>query len=166
MNAAAMRLLREKGLSLDDVIEVAEALELRADPTAAARKRRQRAKEGETKGECHTVTVTRDKDTLDKKSPQTPERINPRKDPPIVPPPEWSCSEEWSSYEEMRKRIRKPMTDRARQLAIGELAKLRDLGHDPRAVLNQSVLGSYQGIFPLKSDNLARAGPVSAGEIW
>lgn len=53
MNAATMRLLAAKGLSMDDIIEVAESLEKKADPTNAERQARYRAKR-----KRNTVTVT------------------------------------------------------------------------------------------------------------
>lgn len=71
------------------------------------------------------------------------------KGPPSLP--EWISRESWDGYEEMRRKIRKPMTDRARSLALTELAKLRDNGSDPTAVLNQSTLNSWQGLFELKT---------------
>jgi hypothetical protein len=55
MNAAAMRLLADKGLSLEDIIEVADALASRKpDPTNAERQRRHR----ERQKERNAVTVT------------------------------------------------------------------------------------------------------------
>jgi hypothetical protein len=53
MNAATMRLLKEKGLSLDDILEVADALERKADRTNAERQARYRAKR-----KRNAVTVT------------------------------------------------------------------------------------------------------------
>src|ERR1051325_5722776 len=53
LNAQALRLLAEKGLTASDIAELAEALEVRRDPTAAERMRRYRAKKEER------VTVTR-----------------------------------------------------------------------------------------------------------
>ena len=44
-NAAALQLMLDKGLCLADVVAIASANERRADPTAAERKRRQRARE-------------------------------------------------------------------------------------------------------------------------
>lgn len=64
--------------------------------------------------------------------------------------PSWIPREAWDEYEIMRKKIRKPMTDKARTLAIAELENLRNAGHDPEMVLNQSVLNSWQGLFPLR----------------
>ncbi|HEX8418529.1 MAG TPA: hypothetical protein VF638_00795 [Sphingomonas sp.] len=64
--------------------------------------------------------------------------------------------EEWDGFEEMRKRIGKPMTDRARTLAISELRKLADAGHPPGEVLNHCTMNSYQGIFPPKDQKHGR----------
>ena len=61
--------------------------------------------------------------------------------------PDWVPIDAWQGFEEMRKKIRKPLTDRARKLILAELKKL---GDDPVALLNQSVQNSWSGIFPLK----------------
>jgi hypothetical protein len=50
----------------------------------------------------------------------------------------------------MRTKIRKPMTTRAKALAVINLDKLRAEGHAPEAVLNQSTLNSWQGLFEIK----------------
>src|SRR5690349_17071420 len=44
-NAAALKLMADKGLTAHDIAEIAAANEKRADPTATERKRRQRQKE-------------------------------------------------------------------------------------------------------------------------
>lgn len=64
--------------------------------------------------------------------------------------PDWIPSDAWAGYQEMRKKIKKPMTDRAVSLAIGTLEKLRAEGNDPGAVLDQSTLNSWQGLFPIR----------------
>lgn len=63
--------------------------------------------------------------------------------------PDWMPTEAWVGYVEMRKKIKKPMTPRAEQLAINTLDKLRQQGQDVGAVLDQSTLNSWQGLFPL-----------------
>ncbi len=65
--------------------------------------------------------------------------------------------EVWQAYEEMRLKIRKPMTDRARALVVAKLAKI---GDDPNEILDQSIQNSWQGVFPLRRDG-ARPGPQS-----
>lgn len=66
--------------------------------------------------------------------------------------PTWVSPEAWDGFCEMRKSIRKPMTDYAKKLAIGNLEKLRQQGHDPTKVLEQSILKSWQGLFPVSDD--------------
>lgn len=64
--------------------------------------------------------------------------------------PDWIPKIEWDGFVEMRKRNRKPMTDRAVQLAVIKLDKLRGDGHDPGQVLDQSTANGYQGLFEVK----------------
>lgn len=66
--------------------------------------------------------------------------------------PEWVPADAWDAFLETRVKIRAPMTDRAKTLAISELRKLRDQGHDPRAVLEQSVLRGWRGLFAPKTE--------------
>lgn len=65
--------------------------------------------------------------------------------------PEWLPVEEWQGFVTMRGKIKKPLTDRAASMAIRELAKLRESGHDPAAVLDQSTLHCWQDLYPVKS---------------
>lgn len=66
---------------------------------------------------------------------------------------DWIPQEPWAAFLEMRRKIRKPPTDRAKDLLIAELDKLRKQGHDPTTVLNQSVMNNWQGLFPIKPEN-------------
>lgn len=66
--------------------------------------------------------------------------------------PAWVPEDCWKSFAEMRKKIRAPLTDDAKTLTVRELAKLRDQGHDPRAVLEQSIMKSWRGVFPCKPE--------------
>jgi len=61
--------------------------------------------------------------------------------------PDWLPAEPWEAWVDMRKRIRKPLTPRAEKLAVTHLAKLRDLGHDPAVVLDQSTMGNWTGLY-------------------
>ena len=74
-------------------------------------------------------------------------------DAPRFDVPSWIPSEPWAAYEEMRQRIRKPMTNRARELTICDLEKLHKSGCDPGSVLLQSVKNSWQGVFKLREDH-------------
>lgn len=53
-------------------------------------------------------------------------------------------------FEEMRIKIKKPMTDRAKTLLLGELQKLSANRNEQIEILNQSVARCWQGVFPLK----------------
>lgn len=66
--------------------------------------------------------------------------------------PSWIPSDAWAGYVEMRKEtLKKPLkTDRAINLAINTLARLRDDGNDPGAVLDQSTLNGWQGLFAVR----------------
>ena len=56
-------------------------------------------------------------------------------------------------FEEMRKKLRKPLTDRAKELTLGKLEKLAP-GNEALqvAILDQSVERGWQGVFPLKPE--------------
>ncbi len=57
------------------------------------------------------------------------------------------------AFEDMRKKIKKPMTERAKELLIMELKKNYN-SSEWIAVLEQSIVNCWQGIFPLKKNNL------------
>lgn len=56
-------------------------------------------------------------------------------------------------FQEFRKKIRKPMTDRAVELLIINLNKLASDDETKIAILNQSILNSWQGVFAIKEDD-------------
>lgn len=65
--------------------------------------------------------------------------------------PSWIPAEAWAGYVEMRVAIKKPLkTERAINLAINTLDRLRADGNDPAAVLDQSTLNSWQGLFAVR----------------
>ena len=65
--------------------------------------------------------------------------------------PEWLSESAWSDFIEFRKSIpRIPFNLQAQKLALTELKKLREQGHDPVEVINQSILNGWKGLFPLK----------------
>lgn len=65
--------------------------------------------------------------------------------------PDWIPEDAWKAFVAMRKKIKAPLTDDAVSLAVRELEKLMNDGHRPRAVLEQSTLNSWRGLFPIKS---------------
>ena len=66
--------------------------------------------------------------------------------------PKWIDSDAWAGFEEMRKKIRAPLTDRARAGIVKELQKICALGDNGAAILDQSTRNSWRGVFPLKEN--------------
>lgn len=81
--------------------------------------------------------------------------------------PAWIPNETWADFVAMRRSIRKPMTAAAMKLQVKKLETLRADGHSPRDVLEQSIAGSWQGLFPIKADTRNGGAPVlSADEVF
>lgn len=58
----------------------------------------------------------------------------------------------WEAFEENRKKMRKPMTERARELLIRDLFRLSKDEGEMTAVLEQSVKNGWTGLFPLRKE--------------
>lgn len=74
--------------------------------------------------------------------------------------PIWIAPETWKAFEEMRRRIRKPMTHRARELIVAKLGRFRDQGQDAETVLNQSIANGWQDVWPVKDEKGALGGGI------
>ena len=61
-------------------------------------------------------------------------------------------------FEEMRVKIKKPMTDRAKKLLLTELVKLSVDRDTQIAILNQSITRCWVGVFALKDDRGGQGG--------
>lgn len=60
-------------------------------------------------------------------------------------------AEAFEGFSEMRNRIKRPLTSRARTMAINELQKLAPNDYSKQIkILDQSTLNCWQGLFPLK----------------
>ena len=56
------------------------------------------------------------------------------------------------AFVDFRKKIKKPMTERAIQLMLNKLQELSPVIEEQIEIINQSILNGWQGIFPLKKD--------------
>lgn len=67
-------------------------------------------------------------------------------------------------FEEMRVKIKKPMTDRAKKLLLTELVKLSEDRDTQIAILNQSITRCWAGVFALKDGGgrVGQSGKVAA----
>ena len=68
----------------------------------------------------------------------------------------------WDGWVEMRVRIKKPMTERARDMAVAKLKAMKDGGHDIKAILERSEFKNYTDLYPLADQDL-KAGSRNAG---
>jgi len=75
-----------------------------------------------------------------------------RSAPVVVDVPDWIPGAAWSDFVAHRKALRKPLTQRAAELAIKTLADLRRQGHDPTKVIEQSITSGWTGLFPLRTE--------------
>lgn len=55
-------------------------------------------------------------------------------------------------FEKMREKIKKPMTERAKQLLLGKLRKLSNDEAEQIQILDQSILHGWQDVYPLKEE--------------
>lgn len=67
--------------------------------------------------------------------------------------PPWIERKTWDGYEEMRRRMRKPMTDHARELAVERLAAMAEKGHNPTDIINSTILNGWTGFFEPKGES-------------
>lgn len=71
------------------------------------------------------------------------------KRPPLVAfaLPDWINKQTWEGFEEVRKKLRHPMTNRARQLIVKQLEKFKSHGHDPNLCLETSIRKGWRDVF-------------------
>lgn len=78
--------------------------------------------------------------------------------PPSTPPkggwgvPEGPLLDALRGFEEMRRKSRKPLTDRAKALLLGNLRKLSQDEATQVAILEQSILKGWQDVYALKGE--------------
>ncbi len=81
------------------------------------------------------------------------------KKPAVYYPMDESLNQSFLDFIEFRKKIKKPMTDKAIELAMKELEKLAGSDNDLAIqIINQSILRGWQGLFPLKDNASSGAG--------
>lgn len=67
------------------------------------------------------------------------------------------------SFVEFRKKIKKPLTDRAKELLLKNLNELGSTDEEKIAILDQSILNGWQGVFALKNQRGANLSAVNGG---
>jgi len=91
----------------------------------------------ETEPLSYALTAIRERARFNKQQDELPEWLVPHK-------------EAWDGYVQMRKATpRVPFTQRAQNITIKELDRLRTEGFDPTEVLDQSTQRGWKGVFPV-----------------
>jgi hypothetical protein len=78
------------------------------------------------------------------------------KKPVVFQIPDWVPVTPFEGYIAQRKKIRKPMSERAIELLVMKLEKLRATGEDIGACLDEATLKGWQTVYPLKIENKDR----------
>jgi len=78
--------------------------------------------------------------------------------------PDWIPADAWAGYVEMRKKQKKPLTDRATELVIKKLDEFRIKGHDVGAILDRSTENSWQGVFEPDRKSQGKNGVQNLGK--
>lgn len=99
-------------------------------------------------------SINRRLTTIEERKKERKEEYN----PPISPSPYFTSGElnqTFVDYIEFRKKIKKPMTDRAIRLAVSKLEKLASSSGEFKEdeaieILNNSIMNGWQGLFALK----------------
>lgn len=68
------------------------------------------------------------------------------------------------AFRDHRTKLKHPMTQRAEELLIAKLERIHaDHGHDPSAVIDQSILNGWRGVFPIKDEGNGRSDRQGTG---
>lgn len=168
LTTAALEVLVAKGMSAQDILDIARALDVKSDPTAAERKRRQRQKEAE---EMSQRDVTRDtplslppNEKISNPPTYTPENITParkgnRAKPPTPAKPDDVSEQTWVDFVHHRK-IKRAAVSETAMAGIRREAKIA--GWTMEAALAETVSRGWQGF---KAEFVAprNGGPTSNG---
>lgn len=81
----------------------------------------------------------------------SPAKENPTAKARLSPLPDWIPPTSWSGFVEMRQRIKKPLTQRAQDLLVAKLDRMRQAGHDVGQILDASTLNAWQDVYEPKA---------------
>lgn len=80
---------------------------------------------------------------------------NRKKSDPLILP-DWLPLKVWEDFKQHRKELRSPLSQYAEGLTIKRLGKLKSQGHDPTAVIEQSIEMGWKGLFEVRSNGNSR----------
>jgi len=85
---------------------------------------------------------------MDKNGKERIRNNTPHNPPKGIVYPEWLNKKLWAEFKKHRVKLKKPMTERAEELAIGKLKKIMDRGYSQQEIIDNVILKGWQGIYP------------------
>jgi uncharacterized protein YdaU (DUF1376 family) len=110
----------------------------------------------------HTERIANER-VFDATQEPTTKNQEPKKQP-TVEIPFWLPKETWEAFVEMRKRIKKPMTDYAVKLMFIKLGKLRDAGHHVGELIDKSITNGWSDVYEPKGGSPSGVIQLTAAE--
>ncbi|MDE1905957.1 MAG: hypothetical protein KGH75_05845 [Rhodospirillales bacterium] len=113
---------------------------------------KRRAQEADRKADARKLSAETSASDADKKRTREEKRRE-EQNPPVSPKgerfelPDWVPKESWQAFEEMRVKIRKPLTNRGRALAVAALKEACNGKHRPQDIIDKAVLHSWQSFY-------------------
>jgi uncharacterized protein YdaU (DUF1376 family) len=89
---------------------------------------------------------------VDVPKPEPKPKPAPKEKTPQGDLPAWLSREVWDGFVIMRQRVRKPMTDRAKDLMLAKLARLHGEGQDVNFLVDRSTQNSWTDIWKIEND--------------
>lgn len=75
--------------------------------------------------------------------------------------PDFINQELFSKFLAMRESIKKPMSPEAIELAFRKLERMHNAGQDVNEVIEQSIMNSWQGFFPVKREGVSHGNGIA-----
>jgi uncharacterized protein YdaU (DUF1376 family) len=83
---------------------------------------------------------------------------------PTVDLPVWLPKEKWEAFVQMRKQLKKPMSEYAIKLMVDKLVRLRDAGHNVGELLDKSITNSWLDVYEPKGGSVQGVVQLTAAE--
>ena len=83
---------------------------------------------------------------------------------PTVDLPDWLPKEKWEAFVQMRKQLKKPMSEYAIKLMVNKLVRLRDAGHNVGELLDKSITNSWLDVYEPKGGSVQGVVQMTAAE--
>ena len=116
--------------------------------------------------DCYIVTECNATDKNREEKIREEKKKNNKKTPAVYYPTDELLNQAFTDYVAMRKEMKKPMTERAVQLAMNTLERLSGGDNDTAIrIIEQSIERTWAGLFPLKDED-KQSGKKSGGIDW